>query len=215
MRSSSRYANVVSTLALFFALAGTATATGVTLLTGAQVKDRSLTGADLADHSIGYVKLTNGAVIRLKGAKGATGATGPAGAAGAPGSVGATGATGANGAAGPAGTTIKLAGYANTSDQTLPDDSAFHTIWTMNINVQANQLFIITGAIGNASTPGCSGGNQLTEQVVIDGSPASFNGFLTFSAGQHTLSYEVRGDCPGFPAQVPSQQALLIPFTLP
>ncbi len=115
-----RYANVVSTLALFLALAGTATATGVTLFTGAQVKDKSLTGADIADHSIGPVKLNGRAVNRLKGLKGAPGATGQTGAAGATGMTGPAGAPGAAGATGPPGKTITLAGYAKSADQTLP-----------------------------------------------------------------------------------------------
>jgi hypothetical protein len=213
VRSSSRYANVVSTLALFLALAGTATATGFTLLTGAQIKDRSLTGADLADHSIGYLKLNKLAVSKLKGAVGPAGASGPAG---PPGSVGPTGSAGADGAPGPPGTSIKLAGFAHTPDQTLPDDASFHTIWTMNLKANANQVFIITGMIGGASTPGCSGGNQYTEQVLIDGTPASnFNPFLTFTAGTHSVSYTIRGDCPGYPVQMPAQEVFLIPFTLP
>ena len=39
-------------------------------------------------------------------------------------------------------------GYATTAGQTLPDDASFHIIWSMQINVQANQLFILTGQIG-------------------------------------------------------------------
>jgi hypothetical protein len=172
-----------------------------------------------------FVKLNAIAIARLKGSRGATGATGPAGAAGAAGgagpagpagATGRAGATGSIGSTGPAGTAIKLAGYAKTDDQTLPDDASFHTIWTMHITVQSNQLFIVTGAIGGASTPGCSGGNQLTEQVTVDGSPAANPGaFLTFAPGAHTVSYDVRGDCPGSPANVPGQEAILIPFTLP
>ncbi len=38
---------------------------------------------------------------------------------------------------------------------------------------------------------------------------------MTFAAGKHTLSYEVRGDCPGSPAVVGGQQVVMIPFTIP
>ena len=75
---SSRYSNTVSTLALFFALAGTATAAGA-LVTGAQVKDGSLTGVDLANRAVSYSKIDPAAIKRLRGAAGPRGATGAAG----------------------------------------------------------------------------------------------------------------------------------------
>ena len=55
------YANVMSSIAAFLALGGTATAATVVItgrdvkdgsLTGADVRDRSLTGRDVKDHSI-------------------------------------------------------------------------------------------------------------------------------------------------------------------
>lgn len=57
MLRSSRYATVASTLALVFSLAGTATATSITLITGRDVKDGSLTGRDLGARSVNAVKL--------------------------------------------------------------------------------------------------------------------------------------------------------------
>ena len=215
---STRYANVTATLALLFALAGTASAAGITLITGAQVKDGSLTGADLASHSIGLGKLSTRAAGQLKGARGATGATGPAGPTGAAGPAGTAGAAGAAGAQGPAGTQITLAGYAETAPQTLPDDNDFHTVWSMTVNAKANELFILTGAIGGASNSSCPGGNATTEQIAVDGTPLNFNGaFLTFTPGSHTVAYQVRNDCttPGNPAQVQGQQVVLIPFARP
>jgi hypothetical protein len=210
------YANAASTLALLFALAGTATAATVILITGAQVKDGSLTGADIADHSIGLSKFTPTAKARLRGARGPAGPVGPAGSAGA---AGAAGKDGAAGTQGPAGTKIQLAGYATTNDQTLPDDTDFHTIWTMSFDVSAGQAFIATGSLGNADTSGCpDGNNALEEQVRLDGSPYAFNGALMiFTPGHHTLSYAVKGTCstPGYPVHVPAQQAILIPFNLP
>jgi hypothetical protein len=50
------YANVIATLALFFALGGTAAGAKV-WITGADIKDRSLTGADVADRSLSARKL--------------------------------------------------------------------------------------------------------------------------------------------------------------
>jgi hypothetical protein len=210
------YASVVATLALFFALSGTAIAGAHLLITGANVKDGSLTGADLANHSIGFEELSRGAAARLRGA---TGHAGPAGNDGAPGAAGAAGAPGATGASGAPGTMIQLAGRGTSVDQTLPDDSAFHPIWSMAFHVAANELFIVTGSIGGESTVGCPDGDgSFQQQVTLDGAPYVFSGALsTFSPGAHTLGYEVRGTCSvaGFPVHVPAQEAILIPFAAP
>ena len=209
---STRYANVVSTLALLFALAGTATAAGLpALITGQQIKNGSITGQDLADHSIGTDKLTNAALSDLKPV---AASPGPAGAQGPAGPAGAAGADGADGAPGNA---ITLAGYVTTDDQSVPADSNPHAIWSMSINNQTTKLFILTGAIGGAQIPGgCSTSGSETDQLLVDGAPSGFNGgFLTLAAGPHTLTYEVSDDCAGQPADVPAQEAALIPFMLP
>jgi hypothetical protein len=228
---SNRYASVAATLALVFSLTGTAAATSITLITGRQVKDGTLTGADIANRSIGAKKLklrslttkqlqvgsvTSGEVrngsltvadaspallAALHGATGPAGAQGPAGPQGAPGPQGPAGAPG-NG--------IQLAGYVQEAAQTLPGDSAFHTVFSMSFTAGANQVFIMTGNIGSFSAA-CS----VDQQVLIDGTPdpSVFNGaFLTFSAGAHTIAYQLRADCP---IDVGPQQAVLIPFTTP
>jgi hypothetical protein len=202
-------------------------------VTGREVKKGSLPGADLADHSVGASKLVarsltarnlrlgsvtgrelrNGtittsdlaraSVAALHGATGATGATGPRGA---------VGPTGPAGAAGPAGTMIHLAGYTSTDPQTLPGDDTFHSAWTMTFTARADELYIVTGAIGGASDSGCG---SLQQQVSVDGAPApgvSNGGFLRFSSGPHTLSYDVKDSCD---ITVPHQEAILVPFLLP
>jgi hypothetical protein len=235
MFRSNRYANVAATLALVFSLAGTATATSITLITGKQVKDGSLSGADFKNNSISakklksrsltakYVQLgsltnrevqdgtltlsdlSTDTIAALKATSvGAPGPVGPKGDAGA------TGLQGPAGPQGPAGSSIKLAGHAKTDAQTLPGDSTFHAAWSMNFSSTTNQLFILTGMIGNATAP-C----PVDQQVTVDGTPRPevFNGgFLTFTPGTHTLSYEVSASCP---IDVPAQEAILIPFTLP
>ena len=210
------YSNIVATLALFFALSGTAFAGAQLVITGANVKDRSLTGADVANHSIGVLKLTRATVAQLHGVRGAAGRAGAAGPAGANGQAGKDGAPGASG---PAGTRITLAGDGTSAEQTLPDDSAFHTIWSIQFTATADEAFIITGAIGGESTSGCpDGDSSYTSQILLDGAPFSPDGALTrFSPGPHTLSYEDRGNCTttGFPVHVPAQEAVLIPFLLP
>ncbi len=230
------YANVIATIALFFALGGTAAGAKV-WLTGADIKDRSLTGADVADRSLGAKKLklrsltakqlsagsvTSGAIrngsVTLADASPALraalqGAQGPAGPQGAAGSAGATGPQGPAGPSGPAGAPgngIQLAGYVDVGPQTLPGDSAFHSAWTMNFTAGADQLFILTGNIGSYNA-GCS----VDQQVLIDGTPdpSVFNGaFLSFAAGAHSIEFQLRADCP---IDVNPQQGILIPFTRP
>ncbi|HST15908.1 MAG TPA: hypothetical protein VLJ44_13750 [Gaiellaceae bacterium] len=231
------YANVAATLALCVALTGTASAAGVINITGAQVENGSLTGADLANHSVGLKKLKSKAVEALRGARGPAGPAGhagpagPAGRQGAPGPAGKDGATGKDGASGqagaigpagpsgPAGTKIQLAGYATTNDQVLPDDSDPHTIWSMSFDVTAGEAFIATGSLGGAYTSGCpDGDNALVEDITLDGQPFNFNGaLLTFSPGHHTLAYSIHGTCTttGHAVHVPAQQVILIPFKLP
>jgi hypothetical protein len=125
-------------------------------------------------------------------------------------------------------TSLKLAGYVKNGSQTLPDDSSFHSIWSLDFKAADKQLYILTGNFGSASTPGCLlGDSQYSERVLLDGNTfwehdsdgtntgTPPQGFLTFSSGNHTLEYEVRGDCPGFPASVQGEEILMIPFTLP
>jgi hypothetical protein len=113
---------------------------------------------------------------------------------------------------------LKLAGYVNTGPQTLPDDSSYHSIWSITFKAPDKNLFVLTGNFGSATTPGCSGGDyQYSQRVLLDGTATGTlpAGFLTFTPGSHTLTYEIRGDCPGSPVNVPAQQILMLPFVLP
>ncbi len=240
----SRTQAVLGVVALVLATGGTATATTVKLITGSDVKDGSLSGADLANHSIGAGKLkprslraaaiargslttlevrngtlkladlSGGAVAALEAAAASTGA-GPAGATGPQGPQGPAGPAGPQGATGPPGssgtaTSLELAGDAQAGAQTLPGDGTYHAAWAMTFTASADQRFIVTGNIGNPSAA-CS----YDEQVTLDGNPypSAFNGgLLQFSTGTHTLGYELKADCP---IDLPAQEAILIPFTLP
>lgn len=128
IRVSLSYANVMATLAFFFAISGTAAIGAAGLLTGADVRDGSLTGKDVRNRSLEAVDLkrevVTGALVRNQsltgldvrdGSLGAAdfdaaalsvlrGPKGDAGAAGAAGLKGDTGAQGPQGPAGPAGT---------------------------------------------------------------------------------------------------------------
>jgi hypothetical protein len=182
---STRYANVAATLALLFSLAGTGTAASYTVA--------NLTGKDVKDGSLTIRDLSPASVKALN-----------------------AGAT-SNGK-GVVASSLKLAGYVKTSAQTLPDNSSFHTIWSINFKAGEKNLFILTGNFGSATTPGCSGGDyQYSQRVLLDGADMQMapEGFLSFTPGAHTLTYEIRGDCPGSPANVPGQDIVMIPFRLP
>jgi hypothetical protein len=77
-------AMVVAALALFVALAGTATATTYSLITSAQIKNGTIQLADMSST----------AKAALRGQRGPAGPAGPAGAAGAAGAAGPAGANG-------------------------------------------------------------------------------------------------------------------------
>lgn len=109
------YANVAATLALFFALTGTAVGGATLLLTGADIKNHSLSGVDIKNGSVGIRTLTPAAVRRLRGARGPAGASGPQGQQGNPGPAGPQGPAGAPGAPG-AGVTTSTTTGPNISD---------------------------------------------------------------------------------------------------
>lgn len=91
----------MSTLAVFVALGGSATATFV--VTGRNVRDSSLSGRDIRDHSIQPVDLAASALTGTSGPKGSDGVTGlrgPQGEFGPVGPIGPAGATGPTGRAG-------------------------------------------------------------------------------------------------------------------
>lgn len=92
IRCSITYANVVATLALFIALGGTSYAAIV--VSGANVRNGSLTGLDVKNGSLGIREFAAQARAALRGPAGANGA---AGEQGAPGSTGPQGAPGADG----------------------------------------------------------------------------------------------------------------------
>lgn len=97
---------VVSLLALFVALGGTAVAGR--LITGKEIKNRSLTVKDLSKQARKSLRGSRGPVGRAgvpgaQGSKGDAGTTGPRGADGAAGPAGDAGPTGARGPTGPGG----------------------------------------------------------------------------------------------------------------
>jgi hypothetical protein len=86
--------NVLAIVALLVATTGTATAARVTMISGKDVKDSTLTGADFRNLSLQAVDFSSRARTSMRGASGAVGAAGPQGDKGVTGPQGATGAQG-------------------------------------------------------------------------------------------------------------------------
>ena len=99
-------ATVIASLALLFALSGTAVAGA--LITGANVKNNSLSGLDILNESLGSKDVRNGSLLPKDfkagslpaGQQGPAGPTGPAGPAGPQGPAGPKGPQGPKGATG-------------------------------------------------------------------------------------------------------------------
>src|SRR3954452_16271567 len=92
------YANVMSTVGVFLALGGTATA-AKSLISGRDVRDGSLTGRDIKNRSLTEADLARSVRSRLRGPCSAD----PPGRDGAPGPVGPRGERGQAGDRGPQG----------------------------------------------------------------------------------------------------------------
>ena len=108
IRRHMTFANVVSIMALVFAMGGTGYAAlklPKNSVGGAQIKKNAVTGAKVKNSSLGPSDIKNGSLLKADfkagqlpaGATGATGATGPAGAAGANGTADAYARVQANG----------------------------------------------------------------------------------------------------------------------
>lgn len=168
------YANVIATLALFVALGGTAVAGTQLLVTGRNVKDGSLTGADIKAGSLGARTLSPKARRTFKGNTGARGATGAQGPAGLQGPSGAQGPAGAQGALGVGITTTAATGTDATDYQdltplgslqlTTAGDYVIFTTFTAD-NTGSNNEYLncgyrfagqINGAAGADTTAGAS-----------------------------------------------------------
>jgi hypothetical protein len=136
-----RPATVLSAIAVFAVLAGTATAASG-LIDGKRVKPGTITGKQVKNKSLALKKLSNGAVKQLRGK------TGPQGVAGAQGPAGPKGDTGAQGSPGVVapllGTddTVNIADGADVLVLTVPVSSA----GTFVINAKTNLLAVQAAA---------------------------------------------------------------------
>jgi hypothetical protein len=93
-----RHGTAVAYVALFAALGGSAYA--AVTVTGANIKDGTVTGKDVKNRSLGTSKLSTRVVSSLAGQQGPAGPTGPKGETGAAGPQGPAGARGPSGISG-------------------------------------------------------------------------------------------------------------------
>jgi hypothetical protein len=99
-------AMIVAMIALFVAMTGTAVATSSALIGGAQIRNNSITGADIKNKSLRPIDF-RGSVRGVRGLRGLAGPPGPVGPQGAQGAQGAQGPAGPITAAAPAGVTLR------------------------------------------------------------------------------------------------------------
>lgn len=124
LRSRMTFANVISFLALFVALGGTATA--ALLITGKNVKDGSLTGRDVKNGSLVAVDFGRGQLpAGAPGAPGAAGAKGTDGVPGTNGERGLQGLQGTQGVQGVPGPTTSASSVGNAGASLDPSAALF------------------------------------------------------------------------------------------
>lgn len=164
------YANVMATLALFSTLGGTAYAALV--VTGANVKDSTLTGVDVKNYSLQTADLSLRARLALKGPKGAPGTNGTNGINGMNGAKGATGPKGWAGPMGPKGDTGPQGDSAAVVTSYASRNTGILTRYQQNvIQPNPNNLpwydYNCTSAVSPSNTTPCDAddGNQLTTGV--------------------------------------------------
>ena len=167
------YSNITSTIAVVVALSGGAVAAASALITGAEVKDGSLSGLDIRNQSLSGLDIKDGSLASsafslaaranlrgatgAAGAKGETGATGPQGAAG-PGVV-VTTATGPDVTGYVDLTTLATQAFPNGADYVL-----FARLTAHNTGAVDDNLFCIISA--NGTPIGAGGMNIVTGSTV-------------------------------------------------
>ena len=156
-----RPGTAIATLALCVAFGGSATA--ATLVSGKQIKNSSVTGADIKRGSIPPEDLSARARQVLRGTPGPAGATGAPGPAGPAGPEGPAGPAGAAGATGPAGISRALNAKA-TNVQVKSDEGDKKVVevvlpagrWVIDGNIQFE-----TAGTGDGCTLQAAGGGVL------------------------------------------------------
>lgn len=137
---------VLAMTALLVALAGTAGAASSGLITGAQIKDRSIGLVDLSGNARDALKGQQGprGLQGVAGPAGSAGAAGAAGAKGEKGDIGATGAAGAKGDKGDAGPSVNTFGPVHLANQ--PDTGCATDGYEVWANTNEDRYFVVEPA---------------------------------------------------------------------
>ena len=176
LRGTLTGSNVIAMIALFVALGGTAGAAGVKLITGAVVKDGSITGSDIRNGSLHSADFSPATLAKLTRATGATGATGE---------TGETGAAGATGPQGPVGAPATLKSISSTG----ADITNYHdgdAIVIADADAAGYYLAIASGTVTNTG----SSDEYLNCGFDVAGTVAGAAGFST-TAGNATSGSSV------------------------
>jgi hypothetical protein len=157
-------------------------ATAATVVTGADIKNGTITSIDVKDRSLAAVDLSAAARASLKGAtgpRGPAGAVGPVGPQGDPGAEGATGATGADGATGSTGAT----GPAGAPTELLDSSLAF----------DQGRRFAFDGGGAYVSCDGGSPSKYGAVSLETDAQPGFSGTAVSSGSGQPAGPYSVVG----------------------
>jgi hypothetical protein len=176
------YANVAATLALFFALSGTAVAGAKLLVSGANVKNHSLTGVDIKRGSLGLEAFSRAARTRLKGTSGPAGATGPEGPQGSQGPAGQQGPAGPQGATGSQGTAGIGITTATASGTDVTNYQDFTPLASYSFNVSGDYVIFTTLTVHNTG----ANGEYLNCGYKVDGTINGAAGVDTTAGGTAT-----------------------------
>lgn len=188
---------VIASLALFIALGGSATA--ATLITGAKVKNGTITGQDVKGSSLTGAKVKNGSLgaadlstAAQAGLKGAKGDPGPAGQTGPSGQ---TGAQGPRGVVSPKFQTVGGKTIADGNDNTTVLTNAIPAgtyVVTAKATMQAEDNDRVTCSLFN--------GAQSIDQTQWDApsasvvnSPMALNAVVTITTGELSLQCNTDG----------------------
>jgi hypothetical protein len=191
---------IVAMIALFVAMTGTAVATSSALIGGAQIRNNSITGADIKNKSLRPIDF-RGSVRGVRGLRGLAGPPGPAGAAGAQGAQGAQGPPGPD--------NIRLAAQQDSTpggtSVTGITSATPVQLNSLTFTAPSNGYIVISGMVFINSTtatvyyltPRIDGTNVRTFGI-LDGAAAgelesmAYTMTAPITAGAHTISQTVR-----------------------
>lgn len=195
---------VVALVALFVAMSGAAVAASTAMISGAGIKDNTVTGSDVKNSSITTADVRDKSLTPadFRGSvRGPAGAPGPAGAQGPKGVTGATGATGARGATGAKGADgfpAKAFYTAKRGQVNLPAGGVKLPVLSLESMPAGSYLFMAHLTAANFGSPGyvrCGIAGADEDSFGYWGSAASVGNAAAYAVvGQIDVSVPVTSD---------------------